>query len=146
MQQKQQQQQRMKNDTRMEMTVRAICHPRIVSRIDCHPSQPLPMQRYKKKSPPFFASTVVVMGDVVVGKGDAVESRNGRTKRLKIWTIVSSILFLCSHLEDVESMNCLCSPTSHIYEAHKWKVNLGSEMGFLSQRTQAWSYQVRFPK
>ena len=73
------------------------------------------MQRYKKKSPPFFASTVVVMGDVVVGKGDAVESRNGRTKRLKIWSIVSSISFLCSHLEDVESMNCLCAPTLQIY-------------------------------
>ena len=76
------------------------------------------MQRYKKKSPPFFASTVLVMGDVVVGKGDAVESRNGRMKRLKIWSIVSSILFLCSHLEDVESMNCLCPPTLHVYEAN----------------------------
>ena len=78
------------------------------------------MQRYKKKSPPFFASTVLVMGDVVVGKGDAVESRNEKTKRLTIWIIVSSILFLCSHLEDVESMNCLCPPTSHIYEAHTY--------------------------
>ena len=89
----QQLQQMMRKDTRMEMTLRAICHP----------SQPSPMQRYKKKP---FASTV--------------ESRNGRMKRLKIWIIVSSISFLCSHLEDVEWMNCLCSPTSHIYGAHTY--------------------------